>query len=138
MFSLARREMLVILVAGMLFVGLLYPALLHSRREARDGRRRDEVAAFKRVLEQYYNEHEVYPLEFDASPHRYIVVERDETGAASWYLKAELENSHEPASGYDGDEGRQFNWRHVRHGQRTYYEVCGGGPTCDLDDRRRP
>lgn len=131
-----QRELLVILAAGILFVGLLYPALWHARREARDGLRRDEVAAFKRVLEQYYNEHESYPLEFDASPHRYIVVERDETGAASWYVKAQLENSHEPVSGYDGDEGRQFDWRYVSEGGETFYEVCGGVPRCGVGDRR--
>lgn len=132
----ARREIMVLILALTLFLSLLYPAMMHARREARDGLRRDEVAAFKRVLEQYYNEYETYPLEFDAAPHQYVVMESSEQGATAWYLRAHLENNHETATAHDAEEGRQYDFRLIRDGDRTYYEVCGGMPTCDLDDPR--
>lgn len=133
----ARREIIVLILALTLFLSLLYPAVMHARREARDGMRRDEVAAFKQVLEQYYNKHETYPLEFDAAPHQYVVTDSTAAGATAWYLRAKLENQQETKTGYDGDVGRQYDWRLIQEGETTYYDVCGGTPTCDLDDRRK-
>lgn len=124
-------------VFALVFVIFLFPALMQARREARDGIRRNEIAAFKIVLEQYYNEHGTYPLAFDATPHEYRIVARDAYGAQAWYLRALLENSHVAQAGYDGDEGRKFDFRYVREDEATYYEVCGGTPTCDLDDPRQ-
>lgn len=105
---------------------------MHARQEARDGIRRDEVAAFKRLLEQHYNEYEAYPLIFDASPHRYVVVEQDDKGATTWYLQAEMENDHPEMSDFDAEEGRNYYWRYVQNEGRTYYEVCGGAPSCGI------
>ncbi len=129
---LARREYIALGLAALLFVSLLVPALLHARREARDGIRRNEIAAFKNVLEQYYNVHETYPLTFDASPHRYIVVTSDEEGATAWYLQAMLENKAASHAGQSQEEGANFDYRVVQEGDFTYYEVCGGTPTCSL------
>jgi hypothetical protein len=129
---IARRECIVLGLAVLLFVSLLLPALLHARREARDGVRRNEMAAFKNVLEQYYNVHETYPLTFDASPHRYVVVTSDEKGATAWYLQARLENKKASHADQSQEEGANFNYRIVREGDFTYYEVCGGTPTCSL------
>lgn len=133
---IAQREAFVLLAALIIFMGLLYPALLHARREARDGIRRNEVAAFKKLLEQYYNEHETYPLKFSAAPHEYIVTSSTSIGVTAWYLRAQLENSHGSQAGHDEDEGRKYDFRLIREGESTYYEVCGGTPTCGLGDPR--
>lgn len=125
-----RREALVFLVGVVIFLALLFPALMYARRETRDGIRRNEIAAFKQVLEQYYNTHETYPRVFDASPHEYVVSEADGAGAKSWYLRAQLENKHTAEAGYDEDEGRKYNFRLVQEGSVTFYEVCGGTPEC--------
>lgn len=102
----------------------------------RDGIRRDEVAAFKTVLEQYYNKHEVYPLEFDASPHKYVVVKQANGGAASWYLRAKLENNAVEDEGFDAESGRNYYYRLINESGATYYDVCGGSDGCALEDVR--
>ncbi len=133
---IAQREGLIIGGTVVVFLALLFPALLYARREARDGIRRNEIAAFKQVLEQHYNKYEAYPLEFNAHPHEYVVIEKAGTEAASWYLRAELENPHTTSAGHDEDEGRKYDYRLIHTEGRTYYEVCGGTPTCALDDPR--
>ncbi len=131
---ITQREALVFLVGVVVFLALLFPALRYARRETRDGIRRNEIAAFKQVLEQYYNTHETYPAEFDASPHRYVVTEMDGAGARAWYLRAQLENKHPTQAGYDEDEGRKYNFRLVQKGSVTFYEVCGGTPDCGVEN----
>jgi hypothetical protein len=64
------------------------------------------------------------------------VTSSTDAGAAAWYLRAQLENEHAAEAGHDEDEGRKYDYRLIRESAATYYEVCGGTPTCDLDDPR--
>lgn len=128
----ARREMTTIALAALIFVALLYPNLQHARREARDGLRRDQLALIKQQIEQYNNLHQAYPLQFDAAPNAYVVLNQDSTGATAWYLRAALENPGRPSSGYDAERGRNYIYRIVREGGRTYYDICGGTLTCGV------
>jgi hypothetical protein len=133
---MAKRELVIVGGIVAAFALLLFPALLHARREARDGIRRTEIAHFKQALEHYYNEHTAYPLQFDASPHRYVVVTSDKRGATAWYLQAALENKSATFAGYDAEAERNYGYRVISAKGTTLYEVCGGTPTCDLDDAR--
>jgi len=138
MSPLTRREYFVLGAVILIFVSFLIPGLLYARREARDGLRRGEIAAFKNVLEQYYNQHGTYPLEFNAAPHRYVVVSRDAAGVTAWYLQAQLENAAPSHEGRNEEEGATFDYRVVREGGLTLYEVCGGTPDCSLQRRTIP
>jgi len=132
MTTLAKKELVVLVVFCVVFLALLVPALRHSRAEARDGIRRTEIAERKIALEQYFNRHDSYPLEFDASPHRYVVTEKEQGGATRWYLRAVLENESETKEDYDAEEGRNYYYR-VHHVDGEFvYDVCGGGPDCPL------
>ena len=134
--KIAKRELSVLLILVVVFFSLLFPALRFARRETRDGIRRDEIAAFKQVLEQYYNKHEVYPLEFDASPHEYVVVEQTVKGATVWYLRARLENQAMAAESFDAESGRNYYYRLINQDGYTFYDVCGGSATCALAEVR--
>lgn len=131
----ARKELSALVALGVLFVILLLPALLHARQETRDGIRRDELAAFKQVLERENNDTGSYPLEFNASPHKYVVDRQDEGGALEWRLRAQLENNPRPTAGFDYEAGRNYYYRIVREDGFTYYEVCGGESTCGLAEK---
>lgn len=128
----SKHELIVVGGTLIIFLLLLYPSLRHARREARDEIRRTEVAGRKVELEQYFNKHHTYPLKFDAHPHRYVVTEQDEGGAAAWYLQAQLELPHESLHDYDAEAGRNYYYRYQNRNGRTFYEVCGGTPKCDL------
>lgn len=130
--ALAKYEVWGLAAAAIIFLLLLIPAMQHSRAEARDGIRRQEIADRKIELEQYFNAHEAYPLEFDASPHEYVVAEQDEVGATRWYLRAVLENSAATKADYDAESGRNYHYRVQQVGDNTVYDVCGGGPDCPL------
>ena len=132
MSTLAKREVSVVIIAVIVLLILLIPAVQYSRQEVRDGIRRDEVAAGKRVLEDYFNEHGAYPLVFDAAPHEYVVVVSEGGAALEWFIRAQLENTAPPESGYNPEEERNFHYRVVNDRGQTYYEVCGGSVRCDL------
>src|SRR3989344_3792944 len=130
MTPVAKKEGLVLLFLLVILGGSVYPALRHARREARDGIRRDEVAARKTSLEQYFNFHATYPREFDASPHQYLVESSDNQGVTGWLVRAQLENEAEETVAFDPEAGRNYWYRIVRQGQATYYDVCGGISRC--------
>ena len=130
--SRARNEILAIVALLIVYACLLLPALKYERREVRDGIRRDEIAAFKRQLEQHFNVHNTYPLEFNASPHEYVATREEEDGAKSFFLRAKLENAAENEEGYDAEAGRNYNYRVINKDGETYYEVCGGTPSCPI------
>ena len=129
-----KGELLVIGVGVLIFGALLVPSLHHAQQERRDGIRRDEVAAAKIELEQYFNAHETYPREFDASPHQYVVEVDDGQGATGWYVRAELENAADAIVAFDEEAGRNYWYRIVREGGATYYDVCGGISRCGATD----
>ncbi len=130
--TLAKKEAFIIGLIVVLFILLFIPALLHSRAEKRDGIRRDEIAERKTDLELYFNDHDAYPLEFDASPHHYVVTERDQSGATHWFLRAVLENPADTGAHYDAESGRNYYYRVQQVDGQTVYDVCGGGPDCPL------
>ena len=130
MTSVAKKEGLVLLFLIVVLGIGLYPALRHARREARDGIRRDEIAARKTSLEQYFNAHETYPREFDASPHQYVVESSDNQGVTGWYVRAQLENKTEETVAFDAEAERNYWYRIIREGETTYYDVCGGIARC--------
>jgi len=132
----ARREYMVLIILLIIFLGFLYPSLRYARREARDGIRRDEVAQTKQELEQYFNKHEAYPFEFDASPHVYVVDEQNVVGATAWHIRAQLENRADDASGFDEEAGRNYYWRTGNADRAIYYDVCGGTATCGAPPRQ--
>lgn len=119
-------------VLVVLLLGLTVPSLLHARREQRDGIRRDELAGLKRELEKKNNELGYYPIEFDASPHRYVVTEAHGDKAIAWYLRAELENFADSTSGFDEERDRNYYYRISNEDEKTFYDVCGGTLTCGV------
>lgn len=112
-------------------LGLLFSSLLTSRREVRDGIRRTEIIQFKSVLERYFNDHGFYPLEFNATPHRYVVLADDGEQALAWYLRAQLENKGVEDRGFDLEHN--IFWRVVYEHGSLFYDVCGGEATCGVD-----
>ncbi|MDP3997084.1 MAG: hypothetical protein U1C49_02470 [Candidatus Andersenbacteria bacterium] len=131
-----RRELLAVIAAAIMLVVFLLPALRFARREQRDNIRRDEVASDKIELEQYFNKYETYPLKFNASPHDYVVVMKDEVGATGWFVRARLENHHDDKAGFDEEQGRNYYYRYVNPTNSTFYEVCGGELRCDFSGVR--
>jgi len=129
--TLAKREALVLIILIAIFVVLLIPSLQHARRETRDGLRRHEIADIKHQIEMYFNEHESYPLKYDASPHEYVTTETNDDVATGWYLRARLENEHKTGSDFDHEPGRQYYYRYVNSNDHTYFEVCGGIAKCN-------
>ena len=119
--------------AAAIFIVLLLPSLHHTQQEYRDGIRRTEIAERKIQLEQYYNEHTVYPpqFEFDASPHIYHVVISNDEGAQGYYLRAQLENYSPESTGFDAEAGRNYHYRVINFEGDTYYDVCGGEYSCE-------
>lgn len=125
-------ELVVVGVVCVVFVALLVPALRSARREARDGMRRADVLEVKHELEDYFNQYERYPLEFDAGPYQYVVTRAEGNAARAWYIRAQLENSAAPEAAFD----LEYNiyYRVVRDGAVTYYDICGGELHCGVPD----
>lgn len=126
----ARREVTALALAALIFAVLLVPALQHARREARDGQRREALAAAKQQLEQHYNKHEMYPRTFTGDNFEYVVLEVDSRGATAWYLRTALENSAPPQAGFDPEEGHNYYFRVLRDQAQTFYDICGGTSRC--------
>jgi type II secretory pathway pseudopilin PulG len=133
--TVAKREYLVLVVLVVILLASLYPALMHMRREARDGIRRNELVALKRQMEQHNNELGHYPTQFDAVPHRYVVLEQDGDKAVAWYIRAELENAPQPTAGFN--EEHNVFYQVVRGGDRTFYDICGGEYQCGVTREER-
>ena len=111
---------------------LLIPSLLFARREYRDGIQRENIARLKRQLEDINNDKGYYPVTLSALPYEYHVTKTEGEKALAWYVRGVLENSHESASGFDAEEGHNFYYRYMNDGKKTYYEICGGTPNCDI------
>lgn len=126
----ARIEFAVIGLLALIFGLALLPAARFSRREQRDEIRRDAVAAAKIKLEQYFNKHNQYPLEFEVPTYQYVVTQKDATSALGWYVRAELENPHRSTSDFDFDAGRNYRYRVVNQDDKVFYDVCGGEDPC--------
>jgi type II secretory pathway pseudopilin PulG len=129
--AIGKWEWGIVVLAIILMLLALIPSLQYARREVRDGMRRNELLAFKRELEQYFNKQENYPVEYDASPHEYVVLEDYEGGATHWYLRAELENRRMPTAGFDEEYNVFF--RVLHQDQKTFYDICGGELRCGED-----
>ena len=134
--TIARKELTVLVLVVLCFVLLLMPALLHARRERRDGVRREALAALKTELEQYNNKTGTYPLTFDAGEYQYVVTEQAKEAATSWHLRTKLENNPQPTTGFDEEAGRNYYYRVVKEDKGTWYEICGGTATCGADKRK--
>jgi len=132
--GLAKKEYMVLGILCLIFLAMLFPALQSSRREVRDGIRRNELVQFKVLLEQYFNEYNEYPLEFDASPHEYVVTEVDGDEAMAWYLRAKLENGGEAGSGFDLEHN--VFYRVFIDDGLTFYDICGGGSECGFEGKK--
>lgn len=133
--KVAKWEYVVVGCLLLLLATTLYPSLRYARREKRDGIRREALATLKTDMEQYYNKHNTYPLEFSADPYLYIVTEKDSKGAIGWYLRTQLENFHAVSAGFDLEGGHNFYYRVVDEGGSTWYDICGGQSTCGAEKR---
>ena len=134
--SLFQWELLVLASGVIIFLVMLFPALQHARRDARDGQRREAALEAKRELEDMYNRQESYPLVHDpAGDVSYAVTEMGENEALGWYVRIPLEHFPEQASGFD----LEYNvfWRVVRDGAAAFYDICGGTDTCGADKQQR-
>ncbi len=127
----ARNEYLVIGGLLVLLLIFLLPSLREARREVRDGVRRTELIERKVELEQINNEIGYYPLEYDASPHEYMVLEHRGDAAIAWYLRARLEREGESQAGFD-EEYNVFYEVTLEDGA-SYYYICGGEYTCGIE-----
>lgn len=125
----AKKEFLFIGLALLLFLILLAPAIKFARAEWRDGIRRNELKNFKIVLEQNNNKNGYYPVEFNASPHKYTVVEKNGDSASKWFLRAELENKNKQQTGFDLENNIYF--RYVSENGKNFYDICGGDYKCE-------
>lgn len=125
-----RTEFLTIILFAIIYLILLYPAIMHARRETRDGIRRQELHAFKKILEQEYNKNNSYPLKFAADPHRYFVLEQSGDKAVKWYLEAKLENFHPNETSFDNEKNVYFRYFSPTNNE-TYYNICGGDYRCE-------
>lgn len=129
----ARKEGIVLGILIAVLLVSIFPSALYARRERRDGIRRDEVAAFKRQLEDFNNKHNRYPVTLSASPHQYVVVEQAGDAATAWYLRAELENKVPETADKDLEAERNYYYRVVHDNGHVYYDVCGGTLTCGVE-----
>ncbi len=128
----AKREYWVLALCAIVLLATIIPSLLHARREYRDGIERENVAGVKRQLEDFNNKKGYYPLEFSAAPYEYHVTKSEKGQAIEWYVRGVLENPHKISSEYDAEEGHNFWYRYIEKDDKTYYEICGGGPSCDI------
>ena len=113
-------------------LALLFPSLAHARREYRDGIQRESVARLKRQLEDINNAKGYYQLELSVAPYEYHVTKSDGKKAVEWYVRGVVQNPHETSTAYDAEEGHNFWYRYVRKDNKTYYDICGGTPSCDI------
>lgn len=127
----AKAELSFLLLFIVVFTALLLPAALYARRELRDGIRRNELTNFKTELEKYNNKHDVYPLIFNASPHQYVVADKDSKGATKWFLRAKMENRHKTKNGFDEEAGHNYYYRYINENNSTYFDICGGLDKCE-------
>ncbi|HLD25485.1 MAG TPA: hypothetical protein VJC05_00385 [Candidatus Andersenbacteria bacterium] len=150
MLSVARREYLVLVLLGLIGLGFLAPSLHTARAEVRDGLRRQDITYLKHSLEQFYNEHEFYPLapecltstatnewdfievlphdvkEADGFLYRYCVTSQNQLSATGYFLEAQLEVGQANTVAFDEDELRKFHYRILHAGNKILYRVCGG------------
>lgn len=129
--NVAKLEISSLFLFFIVFAILLLPAALHTRRELRDGIRRNELTNFKTELEKYYNKHETYPLVFNANPHQYFVVNKDSKGAIKWFLRAKMENPHKAEKGFDEEVEHNYYYRYSNENNNTYFDICGGLYKCE-------
>lgn len=128
---LAKIELSVFLGLLCVFLLFLLPALQYARAETRDGMRRDWLKDLKTELEQENNKTGVYPREYHTGEFELVVEEGDEVrGAVAWYIRTELENTHEDEAGFN-DELNVF-YRYIREGGVQFYDICGGENTCGV------
>lgn len=132
----AKKEYLVLALCVIILLGLLLPSLMHARREYRDGGEKENIARLKRQLEDINNKQGYYPLMLSVAPYEYHVTKSEGEAALEWYIRGVLENYHENSSAYDAEEGHNFWYRYINEGNGTYYEICGGGPSCDITSTR--
>lgn len=111
---------------------LLVPSLLYARREYRDGLQRESIARLKRQLEDINNAKGYYPLVLSVAPYEYHITKSEGEKAIEWYVRGVVENPHDTSSAYDAEEGHNFWYRYIKDGTTTYYDICGGAPSCDI------
>ncbi len=128
----AKREYLVLVLCAIFLLVAIIPSLAYARREYRDGIERENVAGLKRKLEDFNNKKGYYPLEFSSGPYEYHVTKSEGKQALEWYVRTTLENPHETSSHYDAEEGHNFWYRYIQKDNQMYYDICGGGPSCDI------
>lgn len=151
MLTVAQREYLTLAILLLIFVILLIPSLLATRAAIRDGLRQQDITYLKRTLEQYFNEHEIYPAiskncltsnhpddwpfiavlphavrENRGFSYRYCVTSANSSGATGYFLEAQLENDQPDTISFDEDEQRKFHYRILHENGQTLYRVCGG------------
>ncbi len=126
----AKNEYAVLGCLLVVFIMALLPALVHARREVRDGERRQELRQLKHALEMSNNKLGYYPKIFDAAPFTYVILAADGEAAIAWYIRALMENRAEPAAGLDLEYNMYY--RIVNESGLTYYDICGGEFRCDV------
>jgi len=125
----AQKEFLLIGLTLLIFIILLIPALKFARADWRDSIRRAELINLKIKLEQYNNKKGFYPIVYDASPHQYLVINKNGDGASKWFLRAEMENKSKEQQGFDLENNVYF--RYLSQNKKNYYDICGGDYKCE-------
>ncbi len=125
--TIAKLEFLVLSVlTSVLLLGVFNSARI-ARQERRDGVRRDEIRAVKTQLEQYYNQHNRYPLEFNAGQYHYVVMNANTNSAVSWYIRGQLERRPAPTAAFDLEHNIYY-----RVTPEGFYDICGAEFHCGL------
>lgn len=128
----AKKEIIVTGALTVIFIILLFPALIYARRELWDSAQIRQMIKVKEELERYNNKHQTYPLELNNPSFKYVVTEKDTKGALAWYLRMPMKNRLTPKNGFDEEEGRNYYYRITKENNKTYYDICGGNFTCNV------
>jgi len=126
----AKIEWAVLALLSLIVIIAVIPSAIYARREVRDGIRRTETIQHKQELERIFNKNEAYPLNYQASPQQYVLVEEKNGQAIAWYIRAKLENRHEDKAAFDL-EYNVYN-RYLNKNGVTYFDICGGTSTCAI------
>lgn len=132
--KIAKIEWGAVAALALIAAAGVVPAGFLARQEARDGIRRTELIEDKRALEQIYNKEDAYPLEYDAAPHRFVVVFEEVGSAKAWFVRAELERRHGDEHGFDLENNVYY--RYVNDEKKTFFDICGGISTCGVEEGR--
>lgn len=133
--SKSKKEFGVLAISAIILLIAIFPSLQHARREYRDGQVREHTAHLKRILEDANNKLGYYPItvtKLAIEPNEYVITKQEGNKAIEWYVRGFVENYHAPSMKYDAEEGHNFWYRYGQLDGKTYYDICGGTPECNV------